>query len=212
MNSYRQFQSTPSPYPSAGEHQLLTLPKHAPLSEVGAPGYGFSKSLPFKLLITEAIKEPSFSRGFPHLPGSKRRKNDGKTTEKRRKNDGKTTSEAVHKFKTAEAFAEFQAKNDDYLRIKMELVKTAESEPVPDQEVGATLEIESPSSDGELPESDELLADAEAPEAEAPIANAEAAAELASKRDELIETYKFDPELQYNLQYEKTAFYARSAQ
>lgn len=100
--------------------------------------------------------------------------------------DGKTTSEVVHEFGTAEDYAEFQKKNDDYLRIKMELGNTTDAK------------------------ADQDSADGTAPVKEvAP--NAEAEAAIANKRDELVKSYHFDPERQYNLQYQKTAFYARAA-
>ena len=98
--------------------------------------------------------------------------------------DGKTTSEIVHEFKTAEDYAEFQKKNDDYLRSKMELANAA------DAKAGQDSEDETTPAEDEAPN---------------------AAAEVATKRDELIQFYHFDPERQYNLQYQKTAFYARAA-
>lgn len=99
--------------------------------------------------------------------------------------EGKTKTEIVHEFQTSEAFAEFQKKNDDYTRSKMEITKAAEKTPAANTPDAAAAPAE-------------------------PLPDAKVQAEIAQKRDDLMKAYRFDPERQYSLQYHKTAFYAKS--
>lgn len=98
--------------------------------------------------------------------------------------DDKDTSEVVHEFQSAQDYLKFQEKNNAYLRVKMDLSKAADVKHAPEATRAA--------GDGATPEVRDN-------------------AEVSAMRDGLMQTYHYDPERQYSLQYQKTALYARVA-
>lgn len=107
--------------------------------------------------------------------------------------DGKILTEVAHSFDSAAAYLEFQKKNDAYQRMKLEFNKAQATSVQVDEK---TAEV----------------AEANTSTAIQNEATAKSQAELSDMQSEMIRLYKYDPERQYLLQYEKTAFYARPAQ
>lgn len=110
--------------------------------------------------------------------------------------DGKQKVELVHEFKSSTDYEAFQKDRDAYLRLKLEQAKAAQAAK---KEVmvknGEATEVE----DG-VPENDSVA------EKESEL---KPTAEMEEKRSGLQETYRYDPERNYQINFEKTALYAR---
>lgn len=97
--------------------------------------------------------------------------------------DGKVYQQLEHEFKTAAEFREFKKKSDAYLRLKMELAQEDK------------LQASNPDQQGLSKDGTAIVSRDKD--------------EVARKREEMMSSYNFDPERQYDLQYNKTALYAR---
>lgn len=121
--------------------------------------------------------------------------------------DGKAKAEVVYEFKNSGSYEDFQKKRDAYLRLKLEQAKAAqEAAKKEGQEAPAAVLVE----DGEAKPADAAAVPEADPVAEQP-AKLELTPEMKEKQKELLELYKYDPEKNYQVNFEKTALYARAA-
>lgn len=120
--------------------------------------------------------------------------------------DGKTKAETVYEFKNSGSYEDFQKKRDAYLRLKLEQVKAAQEAARKEKKAPAAVLVE----DGEAKPAEGATAVPESdPVAEQDV-KLELTPEMKEKQKELQQLYKYDPEQNYQVNFEKTALYARS--
>ncbi len=124
--------------------------------------------------------------------------------------DGRAKTEVVHEFKDAGSYEDFQKRRDTYLRLKLEQTKAAQeaakakkdAAPVPVLVGGAESTPLASSADAGAPDAD--------PSAEK-LSQRAPTAEMEEKREQMEQLFNYDPEKNYQINFEKTALYARAA-
>ncbi len=125
--------------------------------------------------------------------------------------DGQAKTEVVHEFKDAVSYEDFQKKRDTYLRLKLEQTKAAQESakagkdattPVPVLVGGTEATPVASSADVGAPEEDAAAGTPSQPEP---------TAEMEAKREQMEQLFNYDPEKNYQINFEKTALYARAA-
>ena len=122
--------------------------------------------------------------------------------------DGKAKAEMVYEFKNSGSYEDFQKKRDAYLRLKLEQAKAAQE--AAKKAEGAAAPAAVLVEDGEAKPADAASVPESDPAAEQD-SKLELTPEMKEKQKELIELYKYDPEKNYQVNFEKTALYARAA-